>query len=188
MIELRTAASRDRRTVAHVLAVSFAHDPVVRWLLPSGRGDEAMFLALARYSHYVAGCSDIAEIDGRPVGASLWDPPGHKQSTGRYIASGPSLLRAMRHRIRQANALETAFHKNRPEGTFWYLALVGAVEPGKGIGTALLQHRLDTITGPAYLESSNEANIPLYERFGFEVTGEIHLPFNGPTCWTMYRD
>ena len=78
--------------------------------------------------------------------------------------------------------------RNRPPGPFWYLAALGAAQQGRGVGTTLLEHRLDRIEGPAYLESSNERNLPLYERFGFRVTGEIHLPEGGPTLWKMYRD
>ena len=40
---------------------------------------------------------------------------------------------------------------------------------------------------PAYLESSNIRNNPLYERFGFEVTAEVTLPEDGPTMWLMER-
>jgi hypothetical protein len=29
-------------------------------------------------------------------------------------------------------------------------------------------------------------NIPIYQSFGFEVTGEIRLP-DGPTLWPMWR-
>ncbi len=39
----------------------------------------------------------------------------------------------------------------------------------------------------AYLESSNERNVPLYMRHGFVVTGEVttHL---GPKAWLMWRE
>ena len=83
--------------------------------------------------------------------------------------------------------LERAFTKARPADNVWYLAYLGAVSPGRGVGTALLEHRLTSITGAAYTESSNGRNVPLYQRFGFEVVQEISLPEGGPTVWTMLR-
>lgn len=60
---------------------------------------------------------------------------------------------------------------------------------GKGLGHVLMQSRLDRVDAehaPAYLESSNPDNIAYYQRFGFEVTGEIRLP-GGPALWPMWR-
>lgn len=188
MLEVRSAAGADHRDVTRVLGEAFHADPVVRWLLPDGQRVELLFHALARYQHGLDGGTDLAEIDGEPAGASLWDRPGYRQSVWHAIGSGVPLVRALRSRIHYGAALEQAFHRERPPGTFWYLASIGAVHKGQGVGSALLAHRLDRFTGPAYLESSNEMNVPLYERFGFRVTGKIGLPYNGPTCWKMLRE
>ncbi len=62
----------------------------------------------------------------------------------------------------------------------WHLPLIG-VEParqGQGHGSAMLRHALRWCDGarlPAYLESTTPGNIPLYERHGFEVIGEIRI-------------
>ncbi|WP_458645714.1 N-acetyltransferase, partial [Mycobacteroides abscessus] len=50
------------------------------------------------------------------------------------------------------------------------------------------KHQIDQIEGPAYLESSNIRNNPLYERFGFKVVEEIKPTTHGPSLWAMYRD
>jgi ribosomal protein S18 acetylase RimI-like enzyme len=64
-----------------------------------------------------------------------------------------------------------------PRDPHWYLPWL-AVEParrGRGLGSALLAEclaRVDADGLPAYLETPNPRTIPLYERHGFEVTGE----------------
>ena len=77
------------------------------------------------------------------------------------------------------------------EEEHWYLPMIG-VDPsqqGRGIGSALLQHALapcDEQGLPAYLESSNPANVPLYQRHGFEVLGEIQIG-SSPVVYPMLR-
>jgi GNAT superfamily N-acetyltransferase len=170
------------------LAAAFVADPVVRWLMPEPERDIRMFRALARDIHAAPGCGDIALEEGNVVGVALWDPPGHSLSPKQALVGFWALLKAMRlSGFRRGAILETAFSKARPAETVWYLAQIGAATQGRGVGSALLEHRLSSIAGPAYLESSNERNLPLYERFGFEVIGEISLPRGGPTLWSMLR-
>ena len=78
-----------------------------------------------------------------------------------------------------------------PQEPHWYLPLIG-VDPAqqrKGYGSALLQHALrecDRDHAPAYLESSNPANIPLYERHGFRVLATIQVG-TSPPIFPMLR-
>jgi ribosomal protein S18 acetylase RimI-like enzyme len=58
-----------------------------------------------------------------------------------------------------------------------------------GYGSALLGHCLEVCDHghvAAYLEATNLANIPLYERFGFRVTGEIQAG-SSPAITPMFR-
>ncbi|MFI5694100.1 hypothetical protein ACIA58_19795 [Kribbella sp. NPDC051586] len=187
MVEVRVAPKQDRKAVSVVLADAFAADPVVRWLLPKAGRDVRMFRVLTSQLHAAPGCADIALDKGEPVGAALWDPPGHSLSLGQGLAAMAGLLLAMGSGFRRGAELERAFTRVKPAGQFWYLAQLGASTPGRGVGSALLEHRLASIDGPAYLESSNLRNVPLYERFGFAVIQEISLPEDGPTLWTMLR-
>ena len=62
---------------------------------------------------------------------------------------------------------------------------------GRGAGTQLMQpvlQKCDKEGIPAYLESSKERNVPLYERNGFKVTKEMVVPAGGPKIWLMWRD
>ena len=58
-------------------------------------------------------------------------------------------------------------------------------------GSALLAANLRVVDEaglPAYLEASNSANVPLYQRYGFVVHGSFRMPEGGPEVVTMWRD
>lgn len=46
--------------------------------------------------------------------------------------------------------------------------------------------RCDEGATAAYLEASRPESVPFYERFGFTVHHELHLP-DGPPVWGMWR-
>ena len=81
--------------------------------------------------------------------------------------------------------------KAHPEEPHWYLPLIG-VDPAvqnQGFGSALLVHALAEVDRerlPAYLESTNPANVSLYERHGFEVLGTIQVA-DAPPVFPMLR-
>lgn len=77
--------------------------------------------------------------------------------------------------------MQAAARTHPREQPHWYLAAIGVDPPqrGQGAGAALLRSRLercDKAGTAAYLESSNPQNVPLYEHFGFQVTGALDLP------------
>jgi GNAT superfamily N-acetyltransferase len=86
-----------------------------------------------------------------------------------------------------------AIEKKHPHEPHYYLLGLG-VEPdlqGRGIGTQMMAPVLamcDRDGVPAYLESSKEINVPLYERNGFKVTERFQVPNGGPPIWLMWRD
>jgi GNAT superfamily N-acetyltransferase len=66
---------------------------------------------------------------------------------------------------------------------------VDPVHQGRGHGAALLRYALERCDReglPAYLESSNSRNVPLYERHGFEPMGSIQAG-SSPTVIPMLR-
>ena len=79
-----------------------------------------------------------------------------------------------------------------PRAPHHYLRVIGCDpdKQGRGVGSALLAPalaRCDERGEPAYLESSNERNLPFYRRHGFEVTGEV-TTYLGPKAWFMWRE
>ncbi|WP_343601080.1 GNAT family N-acetyltransferase [Mycobacterium sp.] len=196
-IEVRPAGKVDIRGLSQTLGRAFFDDPVSMWMLPDDGRRRAqlsrLFAILTRHHHLAGGGVQVA-CDGPTLGAAaLWDPPNRwKQSRRAQLVTALPLFRAFGFRAAAARGAMATISRDHPEEPHWYLAVIGS-EPalrGKGFGQALLRSRLDRCDAehcPAYLESSKVDNVPYYQRFGFEVTGEIALPGGGPTLWPMWR-
>ena len=180
-IEVFAATAQDRAIDALVLA--FCADPVARWTWPDPHGYLVHFPRFARafggqaFDHASAhGVADYA-------GAALWLPP----DVGPDEAVLAKLIEstAPAHLHGDVFGLLEAMGRYHPNEPHWYLPLIG-VDPsqqGRGYGAALLRHalaRCDRDGVPAYLESTNPKNVPLYERHGFEVLGTIQAGSSPP--------
>jgi GNAT superfamily N-acetyltransferase len=78
-----------------------------------------------------------------------------------------------------------------PRQPHYYLSLFGTHSDhrGKGLGMRLLAENLSRIDSegmPAYLESSNPANLKRYESVGFAERDELVAP-SGAVVTTMWR-
>jgi len=125
------------------------------------------------------------------VPSGVWTEPTGLLESLRML---PETLRwAGLGRLRRFMEMDAAEHAKRPREPHFYLVILG-VRPnrqGAGLGSALLSHtlsRLDEAGAPAYLESSNSVNVPLYQRHGFRVVDEIRLPGGGPSELCMWRE
>jgi len=186
VLEVRAATAADRSAVVRVMATAFDDDPVARWMVSPGHSLRPLFRAHLRAGNAGQQHVDLALASGEPVGVGIWHQPGYHLATWRQLASLPWYAAALGRNLSRGAALESVMHQARPHEEFWYLAGLGAARRGEGVGTALLRHRLERVTGPAYLESSKRENIPLYERFGFELRDPLRLP-EGPELWPMWR-
>ncbi|AOW92970.1 GNAT family N-acetyltransferase [Rhodococcus sp. WMMA185] len=198
-IAVRPGHRSDIRGLSAVLSEAFDDDPVVTWLYPDDKKRQVrlprFFAAQTRYHHLAGGGVEVAEGNhGTIGGASLWDPPGRwKQSRRSTWSMAPAMIRAMPEHPQAGKDLVAALYAAHPAEPHWYLATIGTTSAvrGQGYGQALLASRLERLDrehSPAYLESSKASNIPYYERFGFEVTGEIAVRGGGPTLYAMWRD
>ena len=196
-VEVRPARRDDVAALSRALGRAFFDDPVMGWMLPDPdvrrRRLHRLFTALTKYHHLDRGGVEVASTADGVGGAALWDPPGQwRQTRGEQLRAMPSLLRAFGLSVRRGIAVEDRMAAVHPEEPHWYLAIIGS-DPtvrGKGFGNALMRSRLDRCDAehaPAYLESSNPDNVPYYQRFGFEVTGEIVIPGGGPSLIPMWR-
>jgi ribosomal protein S18 acetylase RimI-like enzyme len=116
---------------------------------------------------------------------ALWLPPGAEFDHDAVEASLPP------GREREIAAVFEKLAHYHPKEQHWYLPLI-AVDPahqGRGHGAALLQdtlRRCDQEHVAAYLESTNPANIALYQRHGFELRGAVQVG-SSPPLFPMLR-
>ena len=84
-------------------------------------------------------------------------------------------------------------HKRVAPFPHWYLWNTG-VDPqfqGKGYASKLLRAmfaRIDKEGIPCYLETQREANLTLYQHYGFKVVEQFIAPETEFTNWSMLRD
>ena len=172
-----------------VIVLAFSTDPAARWAYP----DPSLYLANFPAVVRAFGGKAFAHGTGHHVsgfaGASLWLPPGIQLDEEALGA----ILKASVGAERQAAvfAVFEQMGRHHPREPHWYLPLIGVdpVHQRKGYGAALLHHALvqcDRDHAPAYLESSNPANIPLYQRHGFEVLATIQEG-SSPPIFPMLR-
>ena len=188
---VRPATVADHGRIVSTFAEAFFDDPVQSWVFPDPRRRRRYgrhFFTMHARRLLPRGLAWTA--DGA---ASLWAPAGAWQETP--IEAARVAVRAapgvMPHPLRVVRGL-LSIEAQHPREPHVYLAVIG-VRPdrqGQGLGTALLTPGLAAADGlglPVYLESSNEKNLPLYRRFGFEVVSEQRLPAGGPSIWPMWR-
>jgi GNAT superfamily N-acetyltransferase len=188
-IEIRSATLDEMPQTVSAIVAAFLTDPVARFAWPSPHDH---LNGLARAARVIGGASfehSTAYVAPDFGGAALWLPPGVHSDDEALEAAFRETARP--EHIDDLLATFESMDQSHPEEPHWYLPLVG-VEPnaqGRGLGGALMRHavaRCDRDGAVAYLESSNPRNLPLYERHGFEVMGEIQVGA-GPPVTPMLR-
>lgn len=182
-------SARERERALAVITLGFATDPVARWCWP----DAADYLRwMPRFNAAFSGAAldaGTADLAGCGRAAAFWLPPGiHSDGDALEALFAESIPARRRSEVDAFVARMEAFHPAEP---CWHLTQI-AVEVearGQGLGSILLAaglRRCDAHGAPAYLESSNPVNLPLYRRFGFEVIGEIQAG-SSPVMHPMLR-
>lgn len=188
-IEIRSAARIEMKHTIAVIVAAFIADPPARFAWPSPY-DYLENMPLATRA-FAGSCfeHETAYVSADLCGVALWLPPGVEPQ-------GASLEKMFRETAKPEHlddliATFDKMEKSHPREPHWYLPQIG-VDPhaqGKGIGDALMRHtleRCDRERTLAYLEASKPANIPFYERHGFEVVAQIQVGA-GPPVTPMVR-
>ena len=192
-VTARAATWADADAVGETLAKAFFDDPLICFLLQ----DEAarpvrmprLFKLLLKLGLPYGACDVTSGCEA----AAIWRPPGKWEIPfWQYITNGRDFVGVfgLGGGLKVMNTMEV-IEKRHPHEPHYYLQAVGTDpdKQGMGYGGVVMRRQLEVADAagmPAYLESSKERNIPIYQSFGFEVTGEVKLP-DGPTLWPMWR-
>jgi ribosomal protein S18 acetylase RimI-like enzyme len=186
---IKTATASDEASLIAVVVLAFSADPAARWTWP----DPQQYLRHFPTFVKALGGKAFAQggayyVDGY-AGAAMWLPP--------EVSPDENMLADLVQRTGYAPVQKDVFAvfeqmaRYHPREPHWFLPFIGVdpLQQGKGCGGALMQHALvpcDRDRTLAYLESSNPKNIPLYERYGFELLGTIQVG-TSPPIFPMLR-
>lgn len=193
----RAATEADLPAIAAALAGAFDSDPVWGW----GFGDADHGRKLSALRAIFGFCAEAAlgygwvRVSEGAEAVALWIPPGRPEMSAADAERLPGLIAAEcgPEAAPRVSALFAAFERTHPsEPPHFYLSLLGTNpdHAGHGHGMRLLAANLEEIDAagaPAYLESSNPANLPRYEGLGFRPLGEVEL-LPGIPATQMWRE
>lgn len=186
---VRWAQTGDAPRVFAALTAAFATDPAVRWMYPDQQQYLRFFPSFAEAFGGAAFARGTALLSEGNSGAALWLPPGSAPDDDALTALLEESV-AEREKPDIFAVLEE-MGRYHPAEPHWYLPLIG-VDPGRqgqGHGSAMMAYGLrpcDRADLPAYLEATSPRSVPLYERHGFEILGEIRIG-QCPPIYPMLR-
>ena len=187
--DVRSATESERQAVIDVITLAFGTDPMARWSFPTPATYLSVMPDVVQAFGGAAFAHGTAHVVEGGFAAALWLPPGvHPDGDRLAELIERHTPPEQRDDMKQVFDQMGSYHPDEP---CWYLPVIGVdpVRQGRGHGGALLRHaleRCDRDRMPAYLESSNPRNVPLYERHGFESIGKIQAG-SSPTVIPMLR-
>ncbi|MXO75394.1 GNAT family N-acetyltransferase [Altererythrobacter aerius] len=193
----RRMGSSDLPWATELLTAAFDGLPPATHLFhgPGAGAKLAYFMRCGcRYALLYGECHTTEERDA----AALWLVPGATQMTPVRMLHAGMFAAPMRFGLRDFRAF-AAFaghtdkvHRQAVPGPHYYLLTLGVAPEsrGKGAGGRLLRQmlrRADDDRMPVYLETQRSENVPIYERFGFQVTSIEPVAHLGLRNWGMLR-
>jgi GNAT superfamily N-acetyltransferase len=195
--EYRQLTLSDLEPMAQVLARSFAEDPLVSFILPNARTRvqtvAKFFRAMGRLN-IRAGSAFGA---GDPLeGVAVWSFPNKPEASAspkHLLSFLPVLFSSYVIGARRArpifHQIDANHRKHAPE-PHYYLDNLGVLASarGKGLSSRLIRPFLEMADSQkviAYTDTVTDANVPLYEHFGFECVERNPIEGTGVTVYAL---
>jgi ribosomal protein S18 acetylase RimI-like enzyme len=190
--------TKDAAWASEILRLAFHTDPLLNFIY----GDTInapgklnwFFRVTFRLAALYGECFSTAEKDGVLM---MLPPDQTKMTIGKMLRSG--LLAAPFKMGWASLSRMMAFmdfaekeHKAATSADHYYIMTVGVLpeRQGMGVGKKLMAKALeiaDIHQMQCYLETQNKTNVPIYQKFGFEVVSDTEIPTGGLHNWGMLR-
>lgn len=208
----RALTAHDIPAAAGVLAAAFMAEPGNAVLFPDPSHRLRLWelngrLIVARALRHATVYG--IEADGQLAAIAVWDPPGVRPGlpparmlptvlqrtalvAGRLPGVAVPVLAHRRELVPLARARRRAV-RIASRGPSWHLGFL-ATHPdhqGRGLARQLVDHvlhRCDADGLPAWLETTDPANPPIYERLGFVTVAHVDPAAWLPGLWVMRRE
>lgn len=191
--------SNEKNKLALMLANAFFADPLFKYFFPSDlERVQLSFYTFRFIASHAAKNGFIHKTSSHLEGAAIWLPSHHlNRNLIDQLRFGAldMLLKQGREAIQRqksASAHMQLLHKKLLPMPHLYLSTIGVdvMDRGKGYASLLLKPMLeqaDKQSLACYLDTHNERNIEMYQRFGFEVVQESLIPESTVKHWAMIR-
>ncbi len=188
-------ASLDR--AALTLSAAFADDPLMRHVFPDDPRRERRIKILHRPLLNACAAHGGVEFVGDGAAIAAWVagskvPLGIADSLAVGMGRIPVLTppAALRRLLRHDHEAERAVTSGMSGLHFAYLWVVGVAprSQGLGFGRAVIEQTVKAMSGRFHycaLKTETAANVPIYERIGFEIFAQTDIPSSGLTSWAM---
>jgi len=188
------------RPASEVLARAFNDDPaLIRFVTGPRRRVELLRSMFRMVLFHAVGRGEVYAVSPRLEGIAVWLPSGVPGITLWEALRGGGLTLLFKgggefmRKMKQDEDFARELRRRLAPTPHWYLEILGVdlQFQGKGCASRLLKPmlaRLDAEKLPAYLETSTEEYVPMYQHFGFKVVQEAVMPGSGTKIWVMLRD
>ena len=190
------ATDADFDAALATIVAAFQEDPLWAWMFPDP--DERAAQHATVFGLYIESALPNGSVwmtDQEASAVAVFTPPGEPELSEHAEARLEPFFREALGELAPGR-LETIerFQAALPDGpAFYYLSYLGTRPDsrGRGIGMSLLAELgalADAEGRPIYLESTNPANTPRYERLGFKGRTEFTTPDDSHIVTTMWRE
>jgi ribosomal protein S18 acetylase RimI-like enzyme len=190
--------TEDNDWASKVLEQAFYTDPLLNFIYGDTINEPGRLNSFFRATFCLAALYGVCLGTTEKDGVLMMLPPDQiKITIGKMYKSGmlaapfkmgwASFSRSMRFMV-----FAEKEHKAATSFDHYYIMTVGVLpeRQGMGVGKKLMTKALEMVDAhnmPCFLETQNQNNVPMYQKFGFEVVSDKEIPNGGLHNWGMLR-